>query len=56
MNDNVEPLYFGDKRMDSLYNSILKEIMDRAEKQDITVAEAVGVLELVKLDLRDSME
>lgn len=48
MNDKVEPLYYGDVRIDTLCSAIEGQIRDRLADHDIPVVVALGVLDVVR--------
>ena len=44
MKEKVEHLYFGDKRLDTLYEAVDEMIMDRCGGSDIPMLSVIGVL------------
>lgn len=54
MTEKVEPLYFGDMRLQSLHERI-EACVDDLAGTDIPVLAVVGVLESVKADLLSRM-
>ena len=54
---NVEPLYYGDKRLDSLLGEIEDNIYAlAAEGHEIPVVTFIGILERVKWRLQQSID
>lgn len=52
----VESLFFGDKRLDVLYDTILQEIYERAGGQDIPIVSVLGILDRIKQTLMEDMK
>ena len=52
----VESLFFGDKRLDNLYDVLLQEIYDRAGGQDIPIVSVLGILDKIKQTLLEEMK
>lgn len=51
----IEPLYFGDMRLDTLRDAIMGLILDRAAEQKIPVASVIGVLYIIQQELYGMM-
>lgn len=47
----LEPLYFGDKRLDTLKDAIMEEIYDRCGWQDIPLVAVIGTLRAIEHEL-----
>ena len=53
--EKVESLYFGDKRLDVLFDFLYDEICARAGGQDIPTVSIIGLLERLKYVLLEDM-
>lgn len=52
----VEPLYFGDKRLDNLLAALEEEIYHRCVGQEISIVTVIGVLERIQWRLQQEMD
>lgn len=56
MSSNVEPLYYGDMRLDNLLLALEDRIYETAEGHEIPVVTFIGILERVKWRLMQAMD
>ena len=54
-NEKVEPLYFGDRRLDNLQDAIRDLIYDRVGGKDVPVVAVMGILQRLIIEFNDSL-